>query len=347
MPQTQYLHIDRFIPLISPRELQRELPVSVDCLTRVASYRNVISRIIDGTDTRRMVIVGPCSIHDPVSAIEYANRLHDLAVRVQDRLLVIMRVYFEKPRTTVGWKGFINDPELTGESNLELGLRRARQLLIEITELGLPVATELLDPIVPQYISDLVAWASIGARTTESQTHREMASGLSMPVGFKNSTEGNLDVAINAMEAARNPHQFLGINPDGETSVVVTRGNSTSHVVLRGGRNRTNYDRDTISQVTEKMAAAGFRPAILVDCSHGNSMKQHENQRAVFMDVLAGICSGQSGVLGWMLESHINSGNQSPDSKPLKYGVSITDPCMDWEMTAAMIGDAYDRLGNQ
>ncbi len=283
-------------------------------------------------------MVGPCSIYDAKAALEYAEKLHRLRVELNDTLYIIMRGYFEKPRTTVGWKGFINDPFLTGKGDIQTGLHEARRLLIAITQMDMPIATEMLDPIMPQYLGDLVSWASIGARTTESQTHREMASGLSMPVGFKNSTEGNLDVAINAMQAARHSHDFLGINQEGQTSIIQTSGNPWGHVILRGGKT-PNYDLATIQTTTQRLASAGFEPAIMVDCSHGNSSKKHENQEKVALAISDLIQQGNRSIIGMMLESNLFEGNQGiPDVlSNLKYGVSITDACMGWDTTESLL----------
>lgn len=300
--------------------------------------------VIDGMDSRLLVVVGPCSIYDPKSAIEYASKLKDIQTALPN-LFIVMRGYFEKPRTTIGWKGFINDPFLNGEGDISQGLHMARELLLHITGMGLPIAAEVLDPIVPQYIADLVSWASIGARTTESQTHREMASGLSMPVGYKNSTEGNLDVAINAMQAARHPHHFLGINADGQIAIIKTKGNPYGHVILRGGK-APNYDNASIASAAEKMKKAGFKPAIMVDCSHGNSNKDHRNQRNVASTVVDRIKEGNSDVIGLMLESNLYEGNQKipADLSQLKYGISITDACIGWDTTAQLLRDINDTL---
>jgi 3-deoxy-7-phosphoheptulonate synthase len=286
-----------------------------------------------------LVIAGPCSIHDPVSALEYAGRLAELARSVRDRYLVVMRVYFEKPRTTTGWKGLINDPDLDESCNVGKGISIARQLLLDITALGLPTATEFLDPIVPQYTAELVTWAAIGARTTESQTHREMASGLSMPVGFKNATDGSFQTAVDAMKSARTPHSFLGIDPDGATSIVKTAGNPDTHVVLRGGRNGPNYGPDDVAKAGVALEKAGLPGGIMVDCSHSNSGKDPLRQPEVWKSVLAQRAAGNKKLVGAMLESHLRFGSQPlpPSPSKLEYGVSITDACMDWEMTASLL----------
>jgi 3-deoxy-7-phosphoheptulonate synthase len=288
-----------------------------------------------------LVIVGPCSIHDPVSALEYAKRLAELSLEVSDRLLIVMRVYFEKPRTTVGWKGLINDPHLDESFDISAGLSLARKLLLDILDLGLPAATEFLDPIVPQYIADLISWAAIGARTTESQTHREMASGLSMPVGFKNATDGSVQTAIDAMGSSRTAHNFLGIDQDGATSIIKTAGNPDSHVVLRGGRNGPNFGPGDVQAAREALRKAGLHPALMVDCSHANSGKDPKRQPEVWRSLNEQRAAGASGLIGAMLESHIHFGAQPLGSDPakLQYGVSITDACMDWETTAALLRD--------
>ncbi len=344
MEPTQDLNILDVEPLISPKNLKKQLPLSAPAHKTVTSSRAIIQSILSGTDRRVLVVVGPCSIYDSNAAIDYAQRLAALRAELPN-LYLVMRGYFEKPRTTVGWKGFVNDPLLDGKGDIQLGLRMARQLLVQITELGLPIATEVLDPIVPQYLADLVSWASIGARTTESQTHREMASGLSMPVGFKNSTEGNLDVAINAMQAAQHSHSFLGINQDGQTAIVKTRGNRWGHIILRGGKT-PNYDQATIDYATTKMIEAGFKPAMMVDCSHGNSNKQHQRQVDVARSVLGLIQTGSRQIIGLMIESNLHDGSQkiTSDITDLQYGVSITDACIGWETTEALLRELNNGL---
>jgi len=325
--------------LITPAQIKEQYPASVGQIRLVADARAAARAILAGEDERLLVVVGPCSIHDPVSALEYAQRLAALAKEVEDRYLVIMRVYFEKPRTTIGWKGFINDPNLDESCDVAKGLTLARSLLLQILDLGLPAATEFLDPIVPQYIAELVSWAAIGARTTESQTHREMASGLSMTVGFKNATDGSFQTAIDAMGSARTGHSFLGIDQDGATSIVKTSGNPDSHVVLRGGRNGPNYHPQDVAAAREALHKAGLRPAIMVDCSHSNSGKDPKKQPEVWRSVHSQRGAGGSGIIGAMLESHIHQGNQNLPDNPSKlaYGVSITDACMDWETTEALL----------
>lgn len=341
------LRITTFTRLSAPRAVKADLPADDDLHAAVAAARDRVAAVIAGRDPRLLVVVGPCSIHDPESALEYARRLAGVRARVAGRMELVMRVYFEKPRTTIGWKGLINDPHLDGSQDIETGLRTARRLLLGIAALGLPAGTEFLDPIVPQYLDDLVAWAAIGARTTESQTHREMASGLSMPVGFKNATDGSLQVAVDAMRAAMSPHSFLGIDLDGFTSIVRTKGNGTVHVVLRGGATRTNYDADSIAEAERLLAAAGLPRAIMVDCSHANSGKQPARQEDVWRSVLAQRAGGTRSLVGLMLESHLEGGSQ-PFPAPresLRRGVSITDPCLGWEDTERLLLEGHALLG--
>lgn len=332
--------------LLTPREIQERLPITDREAETVFQGRRDIENIIDGTDKRKFLVLGPCSIHDVNLAIEYAKKLKKLSDIVKDKLLLVMRVYFEKPRTTVGWKGLINDPDIDGSFQIEKGLLIARQLLLNIAQIGLPAATEALDPITPQYLSDLISWSAIGARTIESQTHREMASGLSMPLGFKNGTDGNIEVALNAMEAARNPHSFLGMNQRGEISILTTKGNEYGQIILRGGGGKTNYDGETVKQVEQKLRERGLPQEIVIDCSHGNSSKDHRKQKEVFANVIDQIIAGDSAIVGLMLESNLYEGNQPipEDIKELKYGVSITDKCISWKETEEIILQAYDKL---
>lgn len=312
----------------------------------VIEGRELVKRILRRQDTRLLIIVGPCSIHDVDGALEYAKRLNRLREELSDQLCVVMRVYFEKPRTTIGWKGLINDPHLDGSYDIETGLKKARRLLLQITDMGLPAATEFLDPIVPQYTADLVSWAAVGARTTESQTHREMASGLSMPVGFKNATDGSLQIAIDAMTSARTPHNFLGIDQEGVTSIIRTTGNPDGHVVLRGGRLQTNYDTASIATATATLEKAGLPPVLMVDCSHANSGKQHAWQEEVWRSVIAQRAEGNAALIGLMVESYLDEGNQ-PIPKTvaeLHYGVSITDACIGWETTERMLRHGHEVL---
>ncbi len=346
MRPTQNIHVRRFARLLAPNALRARRPASESANRTVAEARAALESILTRKDSRFLAIVGPCSIHDPDRALAYATRLAAVARDIAPRILVVMRVYFEKPRTTIGWKGFINDPHLDGSYDIEFGLDRARQLLLAINELGLPAATEFLDPIVPQYISDLVAWAAIGARTTESQTHRELASGLSMPVGFKNGTDGGLQVAVDAMGAAKSPHCFLGIDEDGATCVVGTSGNPWGHIVLRGGRGRPNYEPASIAECLAALQDASLNPVVMVDCSHANSAKIPERQEIVWRSVIEQRAAGNAGIIGAMLESFLEAGNQ-PFPRPaaeLVPGVSITDPCLAWPATEVLLREAHAML---
>ena len=345
MKQTQNLHVVETVRLIPPRRFKEALPATEVCVETVVKGREDVQAILRGKDPRMMVIVGPCSIHDSRGALEYARRLSGLRQEFADRFCLIMRVYFEKPRTTIGWKGLINDPNLNGTYDIENGLKLARQLLLDITGLGLPAATEFLDPIVPQYTAELISWAAIGARTTESQTHREMASGLSMPVGYKNGTDGSLQIAIDAMTAARQPHSFLGIDQDGVTSIFRTSGNPDGHIVLRGGRVRTNYDAESIGEAVETLAKAGLPPQLMVDCSHANSGKEHARQEEVWHSVVEQRAAGNRAITGVMIESNLEEGSQKlKDPKELRYGVSITDACVSWDTTERMLRHGYEAL---
>ena len=344
---THNLNVASFRSLITPRELKAELPLTARSRASVTSGRSIVRAIIDGRDSRFLAIVGPCSIHDVGAALEYAQRLATLAADLVSRVAVVMRTYFEKPRTTVGWKGLINDPHLDDSFDMEHGLRLARRLLLDINELGLPAATEMLDPITPQYIDDLVSWAAIGARTIESQTHRQMASGLSMPVGYKNTTEGRIEPALDAFRAALEPHRFLGIDEDGRTSIVTTSGNPSGHLLLRGGRERPNYDRQLIAEAAAQLEAAGLPPRLLVDCSHANSGKRHERQQVVWSSVIQQRAEGNAALIGGMLESNLEEGRQdlTADRSGLRRGVSITDACIGWDETERLLRDAWERLG--
>lgn len=329
---------------MAPRELKAEFPLSEQAREVVLKGREAVTRILRREDDRLLVIVGPCSIHDPASALEYARKLKALRDELKDRMEIVMRVYFEKPRTTVGWKGLINDPHMDGSCDIEAGLRKGRKLLLDVAEIGLPAATEFLDPIVPQYIDDLVSWVAIGARTTESQTHRELASGLSMPVGFKNSTDGSLQVSLDAMQSARAPHSFLGIDPDGVTAIVRTTGNPDGHVVLRGGHGKPNYDPESIHKAEEKLAKAGLPQVLMVDCSHANSHKQFARQEEVLRSLVAQRQAGTRSIIGVMIESNLEEGNQAipEDLSRLKYGVSVTDACISWETTERLLRWTFD-----
>lgn len=348
MRPTQDLNIRETVRLVSPTELKEQLPVSELANQTVVESREAVKQILNGEDSRLIVVVGPCSIHDRKAGFDYAQRLKALADRVADRLLLVMRVYFEKPRTIVGWKGLINDPDLNDTFDIARGLGMARELLLQVADLGLPAATEMLEPITPQYISDLITVASIGARTTESPTHRQMASGLSMPVGYKNGTDGNLVVAINAMQAAQNPHSFLGIDSDGDTCIVHTKGNPWGHLILRGGRSGPNYDADSLQQATDELSSAGLSPRFMVDCSHANSDKDYRKQSIVWNSIVDQRVAGNDTIIGMMLESNLSAGNQSlgSDLSQLKFGVSITDGCIGWEETEALILDAHDKLAS-
>ena len=329
------LNIDDYQVVVTPTELIKELPLPESVRELVANSRQTVKDILDGKDDRLFAVVGPCSIHDTELALEYGKRLKALADEVSEQIFIIMRVYFEKPRTTVGWKGLINDPHLNGSFEIEDGLRKARKLLIDLSEIGLPLATEALDPISPQYLQDTITWTAIGARTTESQTHREMSSGLSSPVGFKNGTDGSLDVAVNAMKSVVSGHAFLGINPQGQVAITKTKGNQYGHVVLRGGGGKPNYDSVSIALCEQALEKAKLPTNIVVDCSHANSNKDHNVQPLVLDDIAHQIKDGNRSICGFMIESNINEGNQSipDDLSQLKYGVSITDACISWEST--------------
>ena len=342
MRSTYDVNVSRTEPLMSPEELDRSVPISQTAADTVLRGRTAIRNVLHGEDSRMLMIVGPCSIHDEASTLEYAGRLAALARELEDRLVVVMRVYFEKPRTTVGWKGWLNDPHLDGTFDVQEGLRTARRLLTQVNELGLPAGTEFLDPIVPQYLAGLISWAAIGARTTESQTHREMASGLSMPVGFKNGTTGDIDIAVAAMIASRSPHAFLGIDRSGKTCIVHTTGNEDGHIILRGGTTGPNYDAASVQAAQGLLRKAGLPERLLVDCSHANSQKNHNNQPIGFRDVIAQRAAGNAGLVGLMLESHLFPGSQplGKDPSGLQYGVSITDACIGWDETASLLHEA-------
>lgn len=330
----------------TPEQIKAELPVDVDAARTVLASREAIRKILDRQDPRVFVVVGPCSIHDVTAAREYADRLRSLAGEVEETMLLVMRVYFEKPRTTVGWKGLINDPFMDDSFKVEGGLRMARELLSYLSQIGLPAGTEALDPIMPQYLSDLVTWIAIGARTVESQTHRELASGLSTPVGFKNGTDGSLEVALNAMKSAAQPHHFLGINQKGQSAVVHTGGNRYGHLVLRGGGGQHNYDSVSIALCENQLNEAGLPTNLVVDCSHGNSNKDPALQKLVFADCINQIVEGNRSIVGLMLESNLNWGNQPipDDLSTLQYGVSVTDACIDWQTTEDIVYTAHRAL---
>ncbi len=339
MYKTYDLHVVENRPLINPALLHSELPISETAASLVTVTRDRIRNILHNEDKRLLVVVGPCSIHDVAAANEYGEKLASIRHELEEELEILMRVYFEKPRTRIGWKGLINDPHLNGSYDINTGLRLARKLLLDLSNIGVPAATELLDPITPQYIADLVSWTAIGARTIESQTHREMASGLSMPVGFKNSTDGKLEPAINAMVAASKPHHFLGINHHGLASIVATAGNPDGHLVLRGGQNGSNYDAVMVEEASKSLASHGLTSRVMVDCSHGNSNKDYTRQSIVLENIAEQLKSGSKHVMGVMIESHLIAGNQpiANDLSQLTYGQSITDACVDFPTTASML----------
>jgi 3-deoxy-7-phosphoheptulonate synthase len=343
MQQTQDLRVAGFLRLQTPCKIKQELPMSERANHTVVRGRGAVLDILNQRDDRLLIVLGPCSLHDPKGALEYARRLSPLNREISDRMCLVMRTYFEKPRTTIGWKGLINDPRMDGSCEIEEGLRIARKLLLQINELDLPCATEFLDPIVPQYIADLISWAAIGARTTESQTHREMASGLSMPVGFKNGTDGSLQIAIDAMSAARTPHSFVGIDQEGYTCIVRTTGNPAGHAVLRGGRTRSNYDPQSIAEACAQLTAHRLPNVLMVDCSHANSGKQHARQEEVWRSIIEQRASGNAAIIGAMIESYLFEGNQPVSKTPadLKYGVSVTDACISWETTERLLRQGH------
>jgi phospho-2-dehydro-3-deoxyheptonate aldolase len=343
---TQDIRIKEIVSLKSPDEINALYPVSAALSEKIRTYRQGVNDIIQGRDKRMLAVVGPCSINNPASAIEYAEKLAALSKKVEDQFFVVMRAYFEKPRTILGWKGLILDPDMDGSYNIEKGLCVARKLLIDISEIGLPVGCEFLDPIVPQYIDELMSWASIGARTTESQTHRNLASGLSVAIGFKNSTSGELTNAINAVKTAANPASFIGINKKGDTVVLRTTGNDCGHLILRGGDHAPNYYEDDVESARRKMEDAGINPAIIVDCSHSNSRKDFRRQKRVLRSVLDQRIWGETALRGFMLESNLFEGNQKipADISELKYGVSVTDACIGWEETERILLHGADLL---
>ena len=336
LQKTENLRVESVTQLTAPEALKAELPMSAQALRTVTEGREAIRAVLDRTDPRLLVITGPCSIHDPKAALDYARRLIAVRREVSARTLIVMRVYFEKPRTTVGWKGFINDPHLDDSYDMQYGIKAARRLMLDILELGLPVATEFLDPIIPQYTGDLVSWAAIGARTIESQTHREMTSGLSMPVGLKNATDGIIQRAVDALISSRSPHSFLGIDQTGHSSIVKTTGNPDTHLVLRGGGGKTNYHADEVAIAAKKLRAAGLPEVMIIDCSHANSGKVPARQAEVWNDLLEQRKNPDCPVIGAMLESFIEEGNQ-PISEKLTYGQSITDPCLSWDATRQLL----------
>ena len=340
MIQTSDLRISGTRPLISPAILEYELPVPDSTASLISNARREIEAVFRGKSDRLVVVVGPCSIHDPEAAIEYAYKLKEEAVRLRHELIIVMRVYFEKPRTTVGWKGLINDPHLDDSFDINYGLRAARALLLDISTIGLPAATEFLDTISPQYVADLISWGAIGARTTESQIHRELASGLSMPIGFKNGTGGDIQIALDAIQSASRPHHFLGVTKQGISAIVSTKGNEACHLILRGGQSGTNYDADSISTVSGVLGSQCFPQYLMVDCSHGNSKKNYRNQPVVSGDVSRQIAAGSKAIAGVMLESHLIEGSQKlGPSDTMVRGQSVTDACIGWETTVEVLDE--------
>ncbi|HOG04134.1 MAG TPA: 3-deoxy-7-phosphoheptulonate synthase [Accumulibacter sp.] len=340
------INVSAFDPMPSPEEIHARLPLTASAASLVMHGREILRNILDRRDPRLFVVVGPCSIHDPVAGLDYAQRLKALADAVGETLYLVMRVYFEKPRTTTGWKGYINDPDMDDSFRVDQGMHKAREFLLQLAELGMPTGTEALDPIAPQYLGDLMSWTAIGARTTESQTHREISSGLSTPVGFKNGTNGDVGIAVNAILSASRPHSFLGINGQGRTSIVRTRGNRYGHLVLRGGDGRPNYDTVSVQMAEQALRKAGLPSNIVVDCSHANSYKKHDLQPLVMADAVNQVRLGNKSLVGMMIESNIVAGNQAipDDLSQLKYGCSVTDACVDWETTEKMISDAATLL---
>ncbi len=350
MSQTIDIHIQKISPLLPPRRLTDRIPLTAKAEKTILEGREQVRRIIHGEDDRLLVLVGPCSIHDPEAAIEYSERLIGLAKAVKENILIVMRAYFEKPRTTLGWKGFINDPRLNGTFDVAEGMEKARRFLMHLAESGMPAATEWLDLLTPQYFGDLISWGAIGARTTESQSHRQLASGLSSTIGFKNGTGGNIhsiQIAVNGVVAARSSHAFISTNLDGAVSVVITKGNPDTHIILRGGSDGPNYDEASVKTAQELLEKAGLKPLLMVDCSHGNSNKDHRRQSVVLKDLLEQRLKGNRGIAGIMLESHLKEGNQKlSEPSVLEYGVSITDACIGWETTEALLLEVSNSLTN-
>lgn len=343
---TDDLRIVGITKVSSPKELLGKLPITAEASNTVAASRKAIHDILHGNDDRVFIVVGPCSIHDPKAALEYAHKLMPLREQFADRLEIVMRVYFEKPRTTVGWKGLINDPDMDGSFNIDKGLQQARELLLELNKMGMPAATEYLDPVSPQYVADLISWGAIGARTTESQVHRELASGLSCPIGFKNGTDGNLQIAIDAIGASSRPHNFLSVTKGGHSAIVLTSGNEDCHVILRGGKSGTNYESKDVRAAAERLEAVDLAAKIMVDCSHANSSKDHNKQILVGNDLADQISAGENAIVGIMIESHLNAGRQNiVDPAKLEYGVSVTDACLAWDDTAPLLERLAEAVG--
>ncbi|MBS9778998.1 MAG: 3-deoxy-7-phosphoheptulonate synthase [Moraxellaceae bacterium] len=345
-PDIDDVNIEKFIPLITPKALKTDLPLSDIARQTVLQGRKTIQNILDGKDKRLLIVVGPCSIHDPKSALEYADKLAEFSKEVEDSLFIVMRVYFEKPRTTTGWKGLINDPDLDDSFDIEKGLHIARKLLLDLNEKGLPCATEALDPNTPQYFQDLISWSAIGARTTESQTHREMSSGLSCPVGFKNGTDGSMTVAVNAMKAVQSGHSFLGLSDEGQVSIIRSKGNQYAHVVLRGGNGQPNYDKTAVEQAENELAKGQVNGMIMIDSSHENSGKDPYVQPMVIHNVAEQIAEGNQSIMGLMIESHLKGGRQNLQGTlaDLEYGKSITDGCLDWDSTMGALRNLQDTV---
>ncbi len=349
MTQLHNVNVQSIQPLVSPREFLEQYPITPHLADLVMDGREQVARIIRGDDDRMLMVVGPCSIHDLEAGYAYAQRLKELATELQDRLLVVMRVYFEKPRTTVGWKGLVYDPNLNGSLDIERGLGMAREFLLQVGDLGLLAGIEFVDPITPQYLADLYSWTAIGARTAESQTHRQMSSGLSMPVGFKNGTGGSVQLAVDGVVAAQAPQGFLGVDSDGRASAVVTKGNPNCHIVLRGGSRGPNFDAESVADAIERLEKSRVCPRVVIDCSHANCGKDYTKQRIAFNDVMEQRVSGNMNIVGMMLESHLFEGNQPLDEKNpgnLRYGVSITDPCVGWEETVELLTAAHSALSS-
>ena len=340
------VNLEYIKPLYTPEKFMNMVPVKPEQIHTVFQSRKEIGDIINETSDKFLILVGPCSIHDVQACLEYANKLKTLSDQVSNKIMIVMRTYFEKPRTTTGWKGFINDPNLNDSFDVHEGLKKARGFLNQILHIGLPTATEFLDPFMPQYYGDLISWGAIGARTVESQTHRQLSSGLSMPIGFKNGTGGSVQIAIDAIIAAKNQHVFLGIDEKGQTSVVKTNGNNYGHLILRGGKTGPNYDSESVKSAVSSLVENELEPKLVIDCSHGNSNKDHRNQSKVFKSIIDQKTNGQNAIFGVMLESHLNPGSQSIPSNPedLKYGVSVTDECIGWEETENLIKWAYNEL---
>lgn len=340
------VNLEYIKPLYTPEKFMNMVPVKPEQIHTVFQSRKEIGDIINETSDKFLILVGPCSIHDVQACLEYANKLKTLSDQVSNKIMIVMRTYFEKPRTTTGWKGFINDPNLNDSFDVHEGLKKARGFLNQILHIGLPTATEFLDPFMPQYYGDLISWGAIGARTVESQTHRQLSSGLSMPIGFKNGTGGSVQIAIDAIIAAKNQHVFLGIDEKGQTSVVKTNGNNYGHLILRGGKTGPNYDSESVKSAVSSLVENELDPKLVIDCSHGNSNKDHRNQSKVFKSIIDQKTSGQNAIFGVMLESHLNPGSQSIPSNPedLKYGVSVTDECIGWDETENLIKWAYNEL---